>query len=143
MIFLEEVLKKSQEVYKETCVIQKLTYNENISGSTFAKMSGYFGRNQNLGKFERIMEKIWKSLGVNLNKLNYPEHAVVIEGTKLLIVDRLNDSSPATYLGLYSFLFIWRKFERILEKHERISGNIWRNSKEILKELWRILVRIL
>ncbi len=69
--------------------------------------------------------------------MKYPEHAVLIEGTKCLIVDRLNDNSPATYSGLYSFLFIWRKFERILEKHERIEAEIWKNCREYLKTFWK------
>ncbi len=76
------------------------------------------------------MEKIWKNFGVSSSKLKYPKHAVVIEGTKSLIVDRLNDSSPATYSELYSFSFIWRKFERILE---RIWAGIWKNFREYLK----------
>ncbi len=84
------------------------------------KFTRPFGRNLNLGKFERIMEKIFKNFGVNSSKLKYAEAAVVLGGIKYLIVDRLNDSSSAPYSELYSFLFIWRKFERILEKHERI-----------------------
>ncbi len=89
------------------------------------------------------MEMIWKNFGVNSSKLNYPEYAVVIGGTKCLIVGRLNDSSLATYSELYSFLFIWKKFENILEKHERIETEIRNNFREYLKKFWRNFYRTL
>ncbi len=71
-------------------------------------------------KIRENLNELWKNFAINSSKLKYPEHAVVIEGRKSLIVDRLNDGSPATYSESHSFLFIWRKFKRILEKHERI-----------------------
>ncbi len=77
------------------------------------------------------MEKICKNFGVNLSKLKYPKHAVVIEGTKCLIVDRLNDSSPGTYSELYSFYLFgenlkefWKNMKEFKQKFKRILGNI-------------------
>ncbi len=40
------------------------------------------------------MKKILKNFEVNSSKLKYPEHAVVIMGTKCIIVGRLNEAHP-------------------------------------------------
>ncbi len=118
MIFLKEVfLKNSWCLCSETSIKRNL-YETDHKTKIFQVLHSL--KSLDILKETRIWEnlnELWKKFW---SKLKYPEHAVVIEGKKCLIVDRLNGSSLTTYSELYSFLFIWRKFKRILEKHERI-----------------------